>query len=271
MKKLVASLLALVVLAGCAGGNSGKDDKTIRVGASTTPHAEILKQVKPALEKEGYNLEIVEFTDYVKPNQALVDKDLDANYFQHKPYLLEWADKFKHNDELTDALAVHFEPMGIYSTKHSSLKDLKDGSKISIPNDPTNGGRALRLLADNGIIKLSKDEGIDVTLKDITENKKSVEIIEMQAEACAVNIQDVDYAVLNGNNALAADLNKKVITSESKESDAAKLYANLLVVRSEDKDSKKTKALVNALNSDTVKEYIDQTYDGVVVPLVPAK
>ena len=153
LKTLAVGLCTIALLAGCGAkgddAKSEKEDKTIRIGASVTPHAEILKHVKPALEKKGYKVEIEEFTDYVKPNQALVDDELDANFFQHKPYLVDWAKKANVSDKLTSVFAVHFEPLGIYSNNHTSLKEVADGQKISVPNDPTNGGRALKLLADN--------------------------------------------------------------------------------------------------------------------------
>ena len=272
MKKLLASLLAVTLLAGCgAQGSDEAADKTITVGASTTPHAEILKEIQPTLEEQGYELKIIEFTDYVKPNQSLVAGELDANFFQHKPYMVEWAEKNDATDQITDVLSVHFEPMGIYTTKHKSLDELAKGMKISIPNDPTNGGRALRLLADNGIIKLSKDEGIDVTKNDIVKNDLNIEIIEMNAETCAVTIDDVDYSVLNGNNALVNKLDKNVLVTEDKESDAAKTYGNVIAIRPELKDEDKIKALLDALNSEEVSTFIEETYDGIVVPLVPAK
>ena len=271
MKKLLASLLALTLLAGCSSAPKEDDANKIVIGASTTPHAEILEEIKPTLEEQGYELEIKQFTDYVKPNQALVDGDLDANFFQHKPYMLEWAEKADATDKITDVLAVHFEPMGIYTVNHKSLDELADGMIISIPNDPTNGGRALRLLADNGIIELSKAEGIDVTKQDITKYVKDIEIKEMQAETCAVSIKDVDFSVLNGNNALNAKLDKNVLVTESKDSDAAKTYGNVIAIRPELKDTDKINALIEALNSEDVKAFIEDTYQGIVVPLVPAK
>ena len=188
LKTLAVGLCTIALLAGCGAkgddAKSEKEDKTIRIGASVTPHAEILKHVKPALEKKGYKVEIEEFTDYVKPNQALVDDELDANFFQHKPYLVDWAKKANVSDKLTSVFAVHFEPLGIYSNNHTSLKEVADGQKISVPNDPTNGGRALKLLADNGIITLKEGKGVDATKQDIKAYNKKVEIIEMQAETC---------------------------------------------------------------------------------------
>ncbi|MGX8852037.1 MetQ/NlpA family ABC transporter substrate-binding protein [Amedibacillus sp. YH-ame10] len=269
MKKILVSLFAVALLAGC--GSTKNDDKVIRIGASTTPHAEIIKHVQPVLEKAGYEVVIKEFTDYVKPNQALVEGDLDANFFQHKPYMEDWAKKAKETDNIESIFAVHFEPIGIYSVKHTSLNDITDGTKISIPNDPTNGGRALKLLADNGIITLKKGKGVDATKADIETYHKKVEIIELQAEVCASNIQDVDYAVVNGNNALNAKISDKVITTEAKDSDAAKTYANIIAVQPSHKDDAKIKALIDALNTKDVKDFMDEKYNGIVVPLVPAE
>lgn len=270
MKKLFIALFAIALLAGC-GSNTASDDKTIVIGASTTPHAEIINHVKPILEKEGYKVTVKEFTDYVKPNTALVNGDLDANFFQHEPYLVDWAKKANKSDEVTSVFSVHFEPLGIYSVHHTSLEELQDGAKIAIPNDPTNGGRALKLLEEHGIIKLKDGKGIDATKADITDYIKKVDIIEMQAETCAVNIQDVDYAVVNGNNALNTKISDKVLVSEDKNSDAAKKFANIIAVRSENKDSKKIKALIDALNTKEVKEFIENKYKGIVVPLVPTE
>lgn len=269
MKKVLVSLFAVALLAGC--GSTKNDDKVIRIGASTTPHAEIIKHVQPVLEEAGYEVIIKEFTDYVKPNQALVEGDLDANFFQHKPYMEDWAKKAKETDNIESIFAVHFEPIGIYSVKHTSLEDITDGTKISIPNDPTNGGRALKLLADNGIITLKKGKGVDATKADIETYNKKVEIIELQAEVCASNIQDVDYAVVNGNNALNAKISDKVITTEAKDSDAAKTYANIIAVQPSHKNDTKIKALIDALNSEDVRDFINEKYDGIVVPLVPAE
>lgn len=272
MKKLFVSLFAVALLAGCGSNQKGSgDDNTIHIGASTTPHAEIIKHIIPVLEAEGYSVEITEFTDYVMPNQSLVDGDLDANFFQHKPYMEDWAAKANAEDEIISILSVHFEPLGIYSSKQTRLEDIKDGSKVAIPNDPTNGGRALKLLEDHNIIKLKGNKGVAATKADIdTENSPvKIEIVEMAAEACAKNIDDVDFAVVNGNNALLANISDRVIVMEDKNSDAAKTYANIIAVQPEHKDDEKIQALMNALNTDDVKTFIDENYKGIVVSLVP--
>lgn len=269
MKKLLVSLFAVALLAGCGAGGE-TDEKTLVIGASTTPHAEILNHVKPILEKEGYNVTIKEFTDYVKPNKALLDGDLDANYFQHEPYLTEWAESAKASDKVTSVFAVHFEPLGIYSLTYTSLDDVNDGTTIAIPNDPTNGGRALQLLAEHDIITIREGKKIKASMADITKYNKKVKIIEMPAETCAVNIKDVDFAVINGNNALNARISDKLILTEDIET-AGKQFGNIIAIRSEDKDSPKIKALIKALNTEDVKNFINEKYDGIVVPLVPAE
>lgn len=271
MKKLFVTLCAAVLLTGCASGPSeSKEDKTLTIGASVTPHAEILEHVKPVLEEKGYTVTIKQFTDYNRPNVSLADGSLDANYFQHKPYLEEWMTDAKKEGELTSVFAVHFEPLGIYSVKHTDL-NVKENALIGIPNDPTNGGRALKLLEANGIIKLKDGVGIEATINDIVENPKNVEIKPMVAENCAKNIQDLDYSVVNGNNALNAKISDKVLATEDKESEAAQEYANIIAVKTGHENDQKIKDLVDALNSEDVKKFIEDKYDGIVVPLVPTK
>ena len=253
--------------AGCGGkgddAKSEKEDKTIRIGASVTPHAK-LKHGRVLVLATRLNRRI--YTD--KPNQALVDDELDA-LFQHKPYLVDWAKKANVSDKLTSVFAVHFEPLGIYSNNHTSLKEVADGQKISVPNDPTNGGRALKLLADNGIITLKEGKGVDATKQDIKAYNKKVEIIEMQAETCATSLPDVDFAVVNGNNALNAKISDKVLVTESKDSEAAQTYANIIAVQTAHKDDEKIKDLIAVLNTEDVKKFIEEKYNGIVVPLVP--
>lgn len=266
MKKLMVLIIASLFLAGC--GSKSSDNNEIRIGATPIPHAEILKEIKPVLKKAGYELVISEFTDYIKPNQALINDDLDANFFQHKPYMDEWAKKAKASESIKSVFAVHFEPLGIYSTHYKTLDEISDGDKIAIPNDPTNGGRALKLLEDNGILSLKKGSGVYASKNDIVTMEKEIEIVEMAAEACAKNIEDVAYAVVNGNNALLAKINDSVIVKEDKESEAAKTYANIIAVRSDLAKSSKVKALIKALNTKKVKAFIEEKYDGNVVPLV---
>lgn len=239
------------------------------VGASSTPHAEILEAVKGELEALGYELEVNIFDDYIMPNLALADSELDANYFQHEPYLLNF--NAENNTELVSAVAVHYEPMGIYSSSKSSLDEIAEGDIIAVPNDGTNEARALLLLEAEGLITLK--EGIDAstetaTVLDIAENPQNLEIIEMEAKNIPHSLPDVAFAVINGNYALQAGLTgEDALASESADSDAAQTYANILAVRAGEEDSAKTQALVTALTSETCRQFIEETYDGAVVPI----
>ena len=276
LKTLAVGLCTIALLAGCGSkgddaGKSEKEDKTIRIGASVTPHAEIIRHIQPVLEKEGYTLDIKEYTDYNKMNQALADDDMAANFFQHQQFLDNWTKNANAEDKITSVFTVHYEPMGIYSVNHKSLKELADGQKIAVPHDSTNGGRALMLLQENGIITLKKGKGIDATKQDIKKYNKKVEIVEMDATACATSLPDVDFSVINGNNALLAKVSDKVMASESKDSEATKSFANVIVVQTAHKDDEKIKALIKALNTEDVKKFIEDNYDGIVVPLVPVK
>ena len=262
LKKLLGLTLSTVISAslfvGCS--QTSEEDKTIKVGASPTPHAEILEVVKPLLEEKGYKLEIVEFDDYVLPNTSLAEGELDANYFQHIPYLEETNKEKDLN--LTYTAKVHIEPMGIYTEKHDSLDNIEEGAKIAVPNDATNEARALQLLADNGIIEVADKELI--TAKDITSNPKNIEIVEVDAAQVPSTLPDVDFAVINTNFALNAGLNptKDALAIESNDSP----YANILACREDNKDSDKIKALTEALTSDEVKTFIEEKYEGSIVP-----
>ncbi|MBK5244244.1 MAG: MetQ/NlpA family ABC transporter substrate-binding protein [Eubacteriaceae bacterium] len=269
MKKLLSVLLVGVIglslFTGCAA--KGTDDKTIVVGASPTPHAEILKVAGEVLKEEGYTLEIKEFTDYVQPNLTLGSKELDANFFQHLPYLEDF--NVKNGTKLVSAGAIHYEPLGVYPGKIKTLDAIVDGTTIAIPNDTTNEARALLLLETLGLIKLDPNAGLAATPKDIIENPKNISIKELEAAQLARSLPDVDLAVINGNFALQAGLNvdKDAIAKEEKDSLAAKTYANIIAVRAGDENSPKTLALMKALKSDKVKTYIEQTYQGAVVPM----
>ena len=274
LKKVLSVLVALglvtVMAAGCSssggGSASGSDDKTIVVGASPTPHAEILKAAENVLKEKGYTLKITEFQDYVQPNMALENKELDANYFQHKPYLDEFNEK--NGTKLVSAGAVHYEPLGLYAGKTKSLAKLGDGATIAVPNDTTNEARALLLLEANGLIKLNPDAGLSATPKDITENPKNLNVQELEAAQLGRSLQDVDMAVINGNYALQADLKvTDALAKEEKDSEAAQTYANVVAVREGDENSDKTKALMEALKSDDVKKFIEDTYQGSVVSI----
>ncbi|WP_165044570.1 MetQ/NlpA family ABC transporter substrate-binding protein [Adlercreutzia sp. ZJ138] len=266
-----AALVTSLGLVGCgsssdtAGGAS--ENKVITVAASPTPHAEILNDaVAPLLEAQGYTLEVKEFTDYVLPNTATEAGEVDANYFQHQPYLDDFnADQGTH---LVSVAAVHYEPFGIYSEKIESLKDLKEGAIVAVPNDTTNEARALLLLEQEGLIKLKEGVGLEATPKDIEENPLNLEIKELEAATIANTLADVDIACLNGNYASQAGLSlADALAAEGADSLGAETYANVLVVKEGNEDSEAVQALKNALVSDQVRDYIGITYDGAVVPV----
>lgn len=262
---VVAALaLSLLALTGCSGGGSSSEDETITIAAVPTPHAEILNDVvKPALEKEGYTLEVKEFTDYVLPNTATEQEEVDANYFQHKPYL----DNFNEEQgtHLVDVVGVHYEPFGLYSTKYTDLSEIPNGAKVAVPNDATNEARALLLLEENGLIELKDDAGVTATKADITSNPKNLEIVEIEAATVPTVIDDVALAGINANYALEGDLIDKALVKETSDSLAAQTYANLLVVKDGNQDKEKIKALAKALTSDEVRNYINENYSGAVL------
>lgn len=268
MKKLLAVVLTCVAaLSLVACGSSEKSELTpLKVGASTTPHAEILAVVKDDLAAAGYDLQIQEFSDYVLPNTSLNDGSLDANYFQHKPYLDDF--NAEQGTTLVSAAAIHYEPFGIYPGQTASLAELPDGAKIAVPNDTTNEARALLLLEQEGLITLRDGAGITATKNDIVDNPHNYEIIELQAEQVARALPDVNIGVINGNNALAAGLNveKDAIAKEAADSLAATTYANIIAVKEGKENDPGIQALIQALQSDKVKKYIEETYAGSVVP-----
>lgn len=265
MKKIIA--IALTLLFALSLTACDKKAETLKVGASVTPHAEILKVAKDELAKEGITLEIVEFTDYVLPNTSLESGDLDANYFQHKPYL----DTFnaEHGTSLVSVAAIHYEPFGIYAGKTASIEALQDGATISVPNDGSNEARALLVLEAQGLIKLKEGVGTTATVLDIAENPKNLNIIEMEAAQLAISLQDVDLAVINGNYALQAGLNAATdaLATEDANSAAAQEYANILAVKAGNESDPRIAKLIVALESDAVRDYINNTYKGAVVPL----
>ncbi|MFO7264009.1 MAG: MetQ/NlpA family ABC transporter substrate-binding protein, partial [Bacillota bacterium] len=236
---------------------------TLKVGATAVPHAEILEDVvKPALEKEGINLEVVVYEDYVQPNLNLEDGEIDANYFQHVPYLEQMVSE--RNLHLVPLVGVHIEPMGVYSKKITSLDELADGATVTIPDDPTNGGRALLLLEKAGLLKLKEDAGIEATVNDIAENPKNLNIKTLEAAMLPRTLDDADIAVINTNYAMEAGLVPTKDALFIEESDSP--YVNILVVREEDKDDENLAKLAKALISDEVKAYIEEKYEGAVVP-----
>ena len=274
MNKLIKGFTVLCLsaaLVGC-GADSSSDDKTIKIGASVTPHAEIIENIKPDLEELGYDVEIVEFSDYVKPNQALYEGEIDCNYFQHTPYLEDWvANNCENDDDLVVADKIHFEPLGIYSSKHSDISDVPEGAQIAVPNDTTNEARALQLLQAQGIITLTEGKGLEATKADIVENPYNVEIVELAAEVVPTKLEEVDFAVANGNNALNAKITDNLLVTEDKGSEAADEFANVIAVRKEDKDSQKIKDLLDVLETQKTVDFINETYDGVVVSVFDAE
>lgn len=271
MKKTVwalAGLLALgALVAGCSGekkeaAQSSDKKVVLKVGATPVPHAEILNEIKPLLAKDGIDLQIIEFTDYVKPNLSLNDKEIDANFFQHEPYLKKFVADRKL--DLVNLVAVHIEPMGVYSKKLKDIKSVPDGAKVAIPNDPTNGGRALNILAKAGLIKLKDGVGISATVGDIVENPKNLKITEAEAAMLPRTLDDVDLAVINSNFAMEAKLNptKDALFIEPKDSP----YANIVAVRKGDENRKEIQALKKALTSPEVKKFIEEKYKGAVIP-----
>ena len=253
MKKVTAiiltGILTLGVLTGCQSNSkaeekgSSEDAKTIKVAASATPHAEILEQAKSILKKEGYQLEVTVFDDYVQPNEVV-------------------------GTHLVDAGDIHYEPFGIYPGTKKNLNEISEGDKIAVPNDTTNEARALLLLQDNGIITLKDGTGLNATVNDIEENPYNVEIVELEAAQVARVTGETAYVVLNGNYALEAGYSvaKDALAYEKSDSEAAKTYVNIIAVKEENEKEEKIQALVKALKSDEIKEYIEKTYDGAVIP-----
>lgn len=294
MKKFTALLLAALLLfaAGCASAPSPSpsaapetsapaaqptpeatpeatpeptaEPVVITVGASPVPHSEILKNIVDDLAAQGITLKIVEYTDYVQPNEALQAGDLDANYFQHVPYMTKFND---NGGTLAAAVAVHFEPLGLYKSKTQSLEELKDGAEIAVPNDTTNEARALLLLEAQGLIKLPENADLTITPKDIVENPKNLKFIEVAAEQLTHSLQDVDLAVINGNYALGAGLTiDDTLAAEAADSLASQIYANVLAVREGDQERPEIKALVEALTSENTRTFISETYRGSSIP-----
>lgn len=293
MKKLLSLLLTLVlalgVLSGCgskqatteAAGASTDETAaeaeateaeaveskgTIKVAASATPHSEILEQVKPILEAEGWELDVTVFDDYVQPNLVVESGEFDANYFQHIPYL----DNFntEQGTHLVNAGGIHYEPFGIYPGTKSALDELAEGDVIAVPNDTTNEARALLLLQDNGVITLKDGAGLTATINDIAENPKNIKIQELEAAQVSRVKDEVAFVVLNGNYALEAGFSvaKDSIAYEKSDSEAAKTYVNIIAAKEGNENSEAIKALVDALKSDEITKYINDTYDGAVIP-----
>ena len=269
MKKKILLALALALLvgvfAGC--GKNEEESKVITVGASITPHAEILKVAGELLAEQGITLEVTEFSDYVQPNNAVESGELMANYFQHQEYL----DQFNvdYGTHLVSVAKIHYEPFGIYPGRTKSIEELADGAIIAVPNDGTNEARALLLREAQGLIKLRADAGTTATVLDIEENPKNLDIREMEAAQIAISLPDVDLAVINGNYALQAGLNagRDALVVEDRDSAGGTTYANVLCVKEGNEDNELVQALVQALQSEEVRTYMEQTYEGAVVPV----
>lgn len=281
MKKLLALTMALVLclgLAACGGDTTESTDTqentestgetvTLKVGATPAPHQEILEQVVDNLAEQGITLEIVPYNDYVAPNTAVEEGVDDANFFQHITYM----DNFnaERGTHLVNAGAIHYEPMGIYAGKSDSLENIPDGAVIAIPNDATNEGRALLLLQDLGLLTLKEDAGLEATPKDIAENPHNLQFKELEAAMLPQTIDEVDFSIINSNYALDAGLNPTTdsLGMEDPESDAAQAYANIIAVKEGNENNEAIKALVAALQSDEIREFIETTYNGSVVPM----
>ena len=266
MKKAIALVLvALLALTSVfASGASEQDANVIKVGATPDPHAAILNVIKDDLAAEGYDLQIVEFTDYVTPNEALASGELDANYFQHLPYM-ESANAERGYD-LVNAGGIHIEPLAVYSEKHDSLDAIPDGATIAIPNDPTNEGRALLLLQSAGFITLREGAGLEAVPADIADNPKNLKFSEIEAASLPRVLPDVDAAVINGNYAIPAGL---IATRDGLYVEGADSpYVNVIAVQSGNEDNPAIQALVSALKSDEVKQYVSQRYPNGEVVLV---
>ena len=269
-KLLTVSLTAALTIAALTANgvivSADAEKGTIKVAASATPHAEILEEAKPILEEEGWELDVTVFDDYVQPNLVVESGDFDANYFQHIPYL----DNFNEEQgtHLVNAGGIHYEPFGIYPGTKEKLDDLEEGDTIAVPNDTTNEARALLLLQDNGVITLKDGAGLEATVKDIEENTKNIQIEELEAAQVSRVKDEVAFVVLNGNYALQAgySVSKDSIAHETSDSEAAKTYVNIIAVKEGNEDSEAIKALVDVLKSDEIKDFINEKYDGAVVP-----
>lgn len=284
MKKLLAVLLALLLVATFVACNNDQPSsspdstpestpesgdnqelQTLKIAASPAPHAEILEFIKPLLLEKGIDLEIVEFTDYVQPNNVVDSGDFDANYFQHEPYLLNFNEE--NGTDLVTAAYIHFEPLGIYPGKTATLEELPEGAVIGVPNDTTNEARALNLLAAQGIITLKEGVGLNATPNDIIENPKNVQIQELEAAQVPLLLPDMDFAVVNGNYAVGAGIIDSVLVTEASDSQGAQEFANVIAVRSTDKEDARILTLIEVLTSEDVRAFIAEKYGVAVVPV----
>lgn len=267
LKKLLVLIFIGLLLTGCGAKDTGSDDKkVITVAASPVPHAEILEEAKKILAEQGYDLQITVFEDYVQPIEVVESEEIDCNYFAHTPYL----DNYNETNGASQVVVagIHYEPFGIYPGTKSSIADLEDGDAIAVPNDTTNEARALLLLAANGIIELPENAGLTITKNDIVKYNVDVDIVELEAAQVARVIPEVALVVLNGNYALEAGLSvgKDSIAFEAADSLAAETYVNVVAVKAGNENNEGVKALVEVLQSDAITNFINDTYDGAVVP-----
>lgn len=270
MRKSLNKLFTLVIitllafaLTGCTKNTI--DDKTIVVGASPNPHAKILEQARPYIESKGYKLVIKTYTDYILPNVALTEGELDANFFQHITYLNKYNDQ--NNTDLASVYAVHYEPLGLYAGVSNDLNNIKQGAKIAVPNDATNFARALLLLDAQNIIVVDHSKGVDVSEKDIISNPYNVEIIKFVAESIPAQLVELDFAVINGNYAESYKIDKnKLLGQEEAEGVAANSYGNIIAVRNGNQESEAIKVLIEALSQNNIKEFILNNYQDTVIP-----
>lgn len=243
-----------------------EDSRTIKVGANITPHSEILEVVKPILAEQGITLEIVKLEDSITPNTGVIEGSLDANYFQHVPYLEQFNEE--NGSDLVSIGAIHYEPFGVYAGRTKDLKDLPDGALVAVPNNVTNEARALLLLAQEGLITLKEDAGIEATIGDIVDNPKNIEFKELAPEQLASALPDVDVAVINGNYAIEGGLHvSQALAVEANDGLAAQTYGNIIATSPDKAEDAALKALVEALKGKEVKDFIEGKYDGAVVPL----
>lgn len=264
---VLVTILALIFV-GCSQGSNedssvdSGEDTVIRIGVTPEPHGTLVELIQEELEAEGITLEIEVFTDYVTPNLSLDSGDLDVNFMQHEPYLNNFNEE--NDTDLVSIGGIHIEPIGLYSSRYESIDEIEDGAEIAIPNDGTNGGRALLLLAENGLITLDEDAGILATENDIVENPKNLKITPLEAAQLPRVVDDVDGAIINGNFALEAGLvpTEDSILLEGKDSP----YANIVAVRAGQENEEQFTKLLEALQSDKVKEYIEENYEGGVIP-----
>lgn len=270
MKKLLAALIALALLVPAFALADETEYATITIGATPSPHVEILEAIEPQLEAVGIKLDIITYTDYIQPNDALVAGDLDANFFQHKPYMDDY--NLGHGSNLVALIPVHYEPLGIYPGKTASLEELPEGGTIAVPNDTTNEARALLLLEENGIITLREGAGVNATKLDIVDNPKNIDIQEVEAAQIPRVLPDVDLAVINGNYAVQAGMNVMTDALAKEESDslAAETYVNYIVVNADNYDAELFEKFQQVLTSEETQAWMNEKYVGAVVPFVPA-